>query len=122
MSSKANTQAGVSPRSGVAPPADKQFGKKGGNKQGRGFWKKEATARYKLEKMIQMSRAELEKIIKNPKAPVFEKKLAQCIIDGEWKEIEGMINQVYGTPKQVIEQKNIELTGILPKPKKKRKK
>lgn len=115
---KANTQAGISPRSGVAPPANRQFGKKDGNKQGRGFWKKEATARYKLEQMLQLNKSELEGILLNPKSPVFEQKLAQCILNGEWKEIEGMMNQVYGAPKQVVEQKNIDLTPILPKPKK----
>lgn len=118
MSAKANTQAGISPRSGVAPPVERQFGKKNGNKQGRGFWKKEDTARYKLEKMLQLNKSELKTILLNSKSPVFEQKLARCILDGEWKEIEGMMNQVYGAPKQIVEQKNIDLTPILPKPKK----
>lgn len=41
MTDNANTQATTrAGKGGVIPPADKQFGKPGGNKQGRGFWKK----------------------------------------------------------------------------------
>lgn len=119
---KAKTQAGVSPRSGVAPPTDKQFGKEGGNKQGRGFWKKENTPRYKLEKMMQLTQAELAEIQTDKYAPAFERKLAACILAGEWKEIESMINQVYGMPKQPVEgDAKFELKGFLPKPVKERK-
>lgn len=118
QSRKANTQAKVSPRSGTAPPPDKQFGKPNGNKQGRGFWKKEATARYKLERMMELTNEELRKVASDEKAPLFERKLAQCIASSQWKELEGMINQVYGMPKQQIEQHSVELKGILPKKKK----
>jgi len=101
---KAKTQAGrVSPITGVAPPVDKQFGKPNGNKQGRGFWKKEDTPRYKMEQMMKLSDDELHKVASDKDAPLFERKLAICIRKGEWKEIESMINQVYGTPKAVIE-------------------
>lgn len=90
------------------PPVERQFGQPNGNPRHNGAWKKEDTARYKLEVMTKMSSSELEGIVKNPDAPLFEKKLAVAIKDGDWKVIEGMMNQIYGVPKQVIEQTNLE--------------
>lgn len=68
-----------------------------------GAWKKEDTARYKLEQMLKLSEKELKQVAKDDEAPLFERKLAVCIANGNWKEIEGMMNQVYGQPKQKIE-------------------
>lgn len=68
-----------------------------------GAWKKEDTARYKLEQMLKLSEKELKQVAKDDEAPLFERKLAICIANGNWKEIEGMMNQVYGQPKQKIE-------------------
>lgn len=80
-----------------------------------GAWKKEDTARYKLEKMITMSDVELNSIIESPDSPEFEKATADIILsirvdtdkDGNkipahqrLKAIEGLINQVYGQPVQ----------------------
>lgn len=76
-----------------------------------GAWKKEDTARYKLEQMLKLSEKELKQIAKDDEAPLFERKLAICIANGNWKEIEGIMNQVYGQPKQKIEQ-----TVLAPKP------
>jgi len=112
---KANTQAkGVSPISGVAPPANRQFGKEGGNPQGRGFWKKEDTPRYKLEQMLKLSKDELEAILNDDEAPLFERRLARSLLtENDFKTTEGMINQVYGAPKQVQETKlEAEVTGV----------
>ena len=100
---KATAQAmGVSPISGVAPPKERQFGKPNGNPRNPSGWKKEDTARYKLEQMMKLSEAELDAVKDNPDSPMFERKLAKAILDGEWKEIESMINQVYGQPKATI--------------------
>ena len=66
-----------------------------------GAWKKEDTARYKLEKMIQLSEKDLKDIYKDDSAPLFEKRLARAIATGDWKVLEGMMNQIYGTPRQV---------------------
>lgn len=76
-----------------------------------GAWKKEDTARYKLEQMLKLTADELKKVAGDDKAPLFERKLATCIAKGNWKEIEGMMNQVYGQPKQKIEN-----TIVTPKP------
>lgn len=112
----AKTQARAG-KGGVVPPKNRQFGQPGGNPQGRGFWKRENTPRYKLEKMMQLTQAELVEIREDKDAPAFERKLAACILAGEWKEIESMINQVYGMPKQPVESDNkFELKGFLPKP------
>lgn len=93
------------------PPIDKQFGKPNGNKRRQGFWDIKASARYKLEQMLKLSEPELKDIAIDKEAPLFERKLATCIAKGNWKEIEGMMNQVYGLPKQKIEN-----TVITPKP------
>lgn len=79
-----------------------------------GAWKKEATARYKLEQMLMLSEEELTAIVKDKDAPYFERKLATCISKGDWAVLQGMMNQVYGMPKQVNENKNIEIKPILP--------
>lgn len=119
-SNNAKTQASEKAgRGGVVPPKSRRFGELNGNPRGRGFWKKEATPRYKLEKMMTLTVAELQAICEDDNAPAFERKLARCIANGEWKEIEGMINQVYGMPKQPVDSvSEIKLTGILPKPEK----
>ena len=96
------------------PPKNRQFGQPEGNKQGRGFWKKEATARFKLERMMTLSEAEINAIRDDVDASYFERKLATCISNGDWAELQGMMNQVYGMPKQVNENKNIEIKPILP--------
>ena len=72
-----------------------------------GAWKKTDTARYKLEQMIKLTEKELESVAKDKDAPLFERKLAISIAKGQWKEIEAMINQVYGKPKETIEHKDI---------------
>lgn len=77
-----------------------------------GGWKKEDTARYKLEQMLKCSRAELMKITESPDAPLFEKKLAYLLLqEPDWKVVEGMLNQVYGQPKQ-----HLEVEPVQPKP------
>lgn len=97
---QANVKAG---RGGIVPPVDKRFGQPNGNPRHNGSWKKEDTARYKLEQMLKLSEKELKQVAKDDEAPLFERKLAICIANGNWKEIEGMMNQVYGQPKQKIE-------------------
>lgn len=96
------TGQGVSPRSGVAPPKERQFGQPNGNPRNPGGWKKEDTARYKLEQMMKLTEEELLAVWQDKNAPYFERKMARAINKGEWKEIESMINQVYGQPKQPI--------------------
>lgn len=102
-----------SPLNGVVPPKEHRFGQPGANPSGRGFWKKEDTPRYKLEQMMKLTESELIDVAKNKDAPYFERKLAVAINQGDWTTIERMINQVYGTPKQVIEQTNIEQKPLI---------
>lgn len=68
-----------------------------------GQWKKEDSPRYKLEKMMQLTEDELKEVANDKNAPYFERKLAVAINKGDWKVIEGMLNQVLGTPKQQVE-------------------
>lgn len=90
------------------PPKETQFGGPRANPRHNGAWKKEDTARYKLEQMMKLSETELIEVAKDKGAPYFERKLAIAINKGEWKEIESMINQVYGYPKQSIETVELE--------------
>lgn len=123
---KAKTQAkGASPISGVAPPKERQFGQPNGNKQGHGFFQKEATLRYKWEKMLEMDDDELLAIKDNPKSSRVEKMTAEVLLDENMKSadklasLEKLANQVYGMPKQINENKNIEIKPILPMKEKK---
>lgn len=95
------------------PPVKNQFGQPNGNPRHNGAWKKEDTARYKLEQMLKMSEGELRSLASDDEAPLFERKLATCIAKGQWREIEGMMNQVYGQPKQTVESHNIEYKPLV---------
>lgn len=111
----AKTQARKAGNNGNYPPADKQFGKPNGNKQGRGFFKKEDTLRYKWERMLKMNDDELIAIKDDPKSSRVEKMTAEVLLDTEMKSaeklasLEKLANQVYGFPKQEIKQTNIEV-------------
>lgn len=106
---QANVKAG---RGGVIPPVSRRFGQPNGNPRHNGAWKKEDTARYKLEQMLKLSAAELKVIAANKEAPFFERKLAEAVSTGNWSIMRDIINQVYGMPKQSVE--TIDLTP--PKP------
>lgn len=112
---KATEQAtGVSPISGVAPPKANQFGQPNGNPRHNGAWKKEDTPRYKLEQMLKLDKTELESILNDDEAPLFERRLARSLLtENDFKTTEAMINQIYGAPKQVQETKlEAELTSV----------
>lgn len=68
-----------------------------------GGWKKSDTVRFKLEQMAQMTAEELTAIQADQSLPVFEQKLAGFILEGDWKTIREMTDQVYGQPKQTID-------------------
>jgi hypothetical protein len=114
-SNKSTTKQVKTLKNGNPINVSAQFGQPNGNPRHNGAWKKEDTARYKLEKMITMSNAELTSITEDPEAPEFEKATADIILsirvdtdkDGNkipahqrLKAIEGLINQVYGQPVQ----------------------
>lgn len=61
-----------------------------------GSWKKEDTARYKLEQMMQLNDAELQEIIDDPRKPRFERTLATSMINGQWTVVKEMMQEVYG--------------------------
>lgn len=61
-----------------------------------GSWRKEDTARYKLECMMQLTRGELEDILQDTNRPAFEQSLAKAILSSKWRELNQMIDQVYG--------------------------
>lgn len=100
-----------SPISGTPPPKERQFGQPNGNPRHNGSWKKEATPRYKIESMLTLKRIELTQIVNDQDAPEFERKIARFILQGDWRTIEGMMNQAYGQPKQ-----RLEVEPVQPKP------
>lgn len=108
------TEQGVSPRSGVAPPKANQFGQPNGNPRNPGGWKKSDTPRFKLEQMLKLDKTELESILNDDEAPLFERRLARSLLtENDFKTTEAMINQIYGAPKQVQETKlEAELTSV----------
>ena len=77
----------------------------GDNPQNRnpGGWVKSDTPRFKLEQMMKLGSADLQDVVDNPQSPVFETKLAQAILDGQWREIKEMIQEVYGKPKESVD-------------------
>ena len=85
-----------------------------------GAWKKEDTLRYKWEKMLTMDEAELSAVLNDPKASKVERTTAEVLLDADMKSsdklsmLTQLANQVYGLPKQINENRNIELKPILP--------
>lgn len=61
-----------------------------------GSWHKEDTPRYWLETMMKMGEDELMAIWNDTKNPLFKRKIARCIREGDWKELKEMIQEVYG--------------------------
>lgn len=85
---------------GVMPPKERQFGQPGANRSNPGGWKKEDTARYKLEKMLKMTNNELTEIANDTEAPLFERRVATSLLkEKNWATTASIINQVYGMPK-----------------------
>lgn len=110
------------------PPKNRQFGQPEGNQRHNGAWKKEDTLRFKLQQVAKMTVEELRDLLSDPEAGEFEKNAALTILQmggmeaqKRWQVLEGLVNQDSGYPKQQVEQHNIELKPILPKPKRRRK-
>lgn len=102
------------------PPKNRQFGQPDGNKRSNGAWRKEETARYRLEQMIQLTEPELKEVFQDKSRPLFERKLAGFINKGDWKTYRDMLWEVYGKPKEVVETidttpKAIEVQVLAPK-------
>lgn len=119
IATKQANQTGVSPISGVAPPADKQFGKEGGNPRHNGAWKKEDTLRYKLQQVAKLDQKELYALIDDETAGEYERSVARILLDvaepqnkltpeERWRILNGLTNQDSGMPKQQVDQTNYE--------------
>lgn len=98
-----------------------------------GAWKKEETARWKFEQWIKMTTEELNGLLKKENLASFDISVINVILKirimAERAEnpadlekclamLERIVNQIYGAPKQVVEETKIELKSILPKLKK----
>lgn len=93
------------------PPKNRQFGQPGGNPRHNGAWKKEDTARYKLQQMIKMSDEELRNVAEDKNEAKFVQTFARAIHKGDVETALKILNQVEGMPKQHIDA-NVEM----PKP------
>lgn len=121
MSEKtATAQAKGSPINGVVPPIERRFGQPNGNPRNPSGWKKSDTLRFKWEQMMKLDDDELQAVLDDPKATRVEHMTAEILLDKTMKPAEKMSilatlsNQIYGMPKQVNENKNIEIKPILP--------
>lgn len=110
---------------GTIPPVERQFGKPNGNPRHNGAWKKEDTLRYKWEQILKMTDSELRAVLADQKVGRVEKMTAEVLLDNTMKPTEKiavldkLATQVYGFPKQEVQQTNIELKPILPRLEKK---
>lgn len=104
---------------------ERQFGKPNGNPRNPSGWKKSDTLRYKWEQILKLSRTELQELVLDEKASRVEQMTAEVLLDEKMKPYEKLsslaqlANQVYGMPKQINENKNIEIKPILPMKEKK---
>lgn len=90
------------PGNTIAKDKGVDFGSKPENRH-HGAWKKEDTPRFKLEQMMKLSEAELTEVIEDVVAPLFERKLAKAIQNGNWTVIKEMTQEVYGKPKESVD-------------------
>lgn len=116
METNSPTKQGLG-NGGIAPPKKYQFGQPNGNPRHNGAWKKENTLRFKWEKILEMDEPELKEVLRDPKCGRVEQMTAEVLLDRQMKPTEKiavldkLATQVYGQPKQKIEQ-----TVIAPKP------
>ena len=122
---RATKQAPRAGNGGTIPPVERQFGQPNGNPRHNGAWKKEDTLRYKWEQILKMTDSELGAVLADQKVGRVEKMTAEVLLDNTMKPTEKiavldkLATQVYGFPKQEVQQTNIELKPILPKLEKK---
>lgn len=120
MSKKSPTAQGEYKVGHKHPPIERQFGQPNGNPRNPSGWKKSDTLRYKWEQMMKLDDDELQAVLDNHKATRVEHMTAEILLDKTMKPAEKMSilatlsNQIYGMPKQVNENKNIEIKPILP--------
>lgn len=125
MSEKTPTAQGEYKVGNKRPPKERQFGQPNGNPRNPSGWKKSDTLRFKWEQMMKLDDDELQAVLDNPKATRVEHMTAEILLDKTMKPAEKMSilatlsNQIYGMPKQVNENKNIEIKPILPMKEKK---
>ena len=98
-----DTENNTTKQVGEFPNKATQFGQPNGNPRHNGAWKKEDSPRFKLEKMMNLSIKDLEVIVRDEDAPLFERKLAKAIVEDDWKTYREMMHEVYGTPKQSVD-------------------
>lgn len=118
---RATKQAPRAGNGGTIPPVERRFGQPNGNPRHNGSWKKEDTLRYKWEQILKMTDSELRAVLADQKVGRVEKMTAEVLLDNTMKPTEKiavldkLATQVYGFPKQEVQQTNIELKPILPR-------
>ena len=95
-----------SPLNGVVPPAGFEAHPERRNP---GNWKKEDTARWQLEQVCKMNQSEVMELANDESKPMMLRRFARSLLkENSWKTTEGMLNQIYGAPKQTMEVQQID--------------
>lgn len=123
MSNSTTKQVKVKPKktlkNGNPINTETQFGGPRANPRHNGAWKKEDTLRYKWEQIIKMTDAELEELLKDPTIGRVEQMTAEVLLSRSMKPTEKiavldkLATQIYGQPKQLVENHNIEYKPLV---------
>lgn len=95
-----------SPLNGVVAPAGFEAHPERRNP---GSWKKSDNARYQLEQVCKMSQTEVTELANDESKPMMLRRFARSLLkENNWKTTEGMLNQIYGAPKQTMEVQQVD--------------
>lgn len=102
----ANRARRPSPLSGaVLPPGFEAHPER----RGSGGWKKSENARWQLEQVCKMSQKEVAELANDESKPMMLRRFARSMLkENNWKTTEGMLNQIYGAPKQTMEVQQVD--------------
>ena len=96
-----------------------RFGGPKANPRHNGAWKKQDTLRFKWEQILKMTDDELKELLKDEKIGRVEKMTAEVLLSKSMKPTEKILvmdklaTQVYGAPKIIQENHNIEYKPLV---------
>ncbi len=74
-----------------------------------GGWKKSENARWQLEQVCKMNQSEVTELANDESKPMMLRRFARSLLkENSWKTTEGMLNQIYGSPKQTMEVQQVD--------------
>lgn len=96
------------------PPVERQFGQPNGNKPVNHTKEAKQALEIRqlfhkwLDELRELDADELDRIMSDPKEPALRQNLAKVVKKGDWNTLIQMMNQIFGLPKQEIQQTIIE--------------